>query len=119
MPVVCNPEGELVGKWGTGNMHTMTHQSVLLGIPAMQLEFPRSLRSLLIREPRHMEGLAKCILSAYEEVIVPQWQSKKTEILINWTIGKQLVETKLNHDWLKEMADEYQAWDKKGEEHLI
>jgi hypothetical protein len=23
--VVCNPEGELVGKWGTGNMHTMTH----------------------------------------------------------------------------------------------
>lgn len=35
MAVVCNPEGELVGKWGTGNMHTMTHQSVLLGIPAM------------------------------------------------------------------------------------
>lgn len=23
--VVCNPDGELVGKWGTGNMHTMTH----------------------------------------------------------------------------------------------
>jgi len=25
MQVVCNPQGELVGKWGTGNMHTMTH----------------------------------------------------------------------------------------------
>ena len=24
-PVVCNPNGELVGKWGKGNMHTMTH----------------------------------------------------------------------------------------------
>lgn len=23
--VLCNPDGELVGKWGTGNMHTMTH----------------------------------------------------------------------------------------------
>ena len=34
-PVRCNPDGELVGKWVTGNMHTMTHQSVLLGIPAM------------------------------------------------------------------------------------
>jgi hypothetical protein len=40
-------------------------------------------------------------------------------LLINWTIGKQLVETKLNHDWLKEMADEYQDWDKKGDEPLI
>ena len=39
--------------------------------------------------------------------------------MINWTIGKQLVETKLNHDWLKEMADEYQDWDKKGDESLI
>jgi hypothetical protein len=34
-PVVCNPQGELVGKWDKGGMHTMTHQSVLLGIPAM------------------------------------------------------------------------------------
>lgn len=23
--VSCNPEGELVGKWAKGNMHTMTH----------------------------------------------------------------------------------------------
>ena len=23
--VNCNPEGELVGKWAKGNMHTMTH----------------------------------------------------------------------------------------------
>lgn len=29
-----NPEGELVGKW-EGIMHTMTHQSVLLGVPAI------------------------------------------------------------------------------------
>lgn len=54
MKVVCNPQGELVGKWGTGNMHTMTHQSVLLGIPAMQIEFPRSVRHLLIREPAYL-----------------------------------------------------------------
>ncbi len=23
--VNCNPDGELVGKWAKGNMHTMTH----------------------------------------------------------------------------------------------
>jgi hypothetical protein len=54
-----------------------------------------------------MEGLARSILETYEEVVVPMWQGKKTELLINWTIGKQLVETKLNHDWLREMAEEY------------
>ena len=68
---MCNPEGELVGKWGTGNMHTLTHQSVLLGVPAMQLEFPRSIRSLLIRDRSYMTSLANCILSTYEELVVP------------------------------------------------
>lgn len=52
-------------------MHTMTHQSVLLGVPAMQLEFPRSIRSLLIRDRSYMTSLANCILSTYEELVVP------------------------------------------------
>jgi oligoribonuclease NrnB/cAMP/cGMP phosphodiesterase (DHH superfamily) len=47
---------------------------------------------------------------------VPNWQSKKTELLLNYSIAKQLAETKLNHEKLKELADEYQMWDKKGEE---
>jgi hypothetical protein len=50
---------------------------------------------------------AHCILETYEEVIVPAWQSKKTELLINYTISRQLAETKLHHEKLKEMADEY------------
>ena len=38
--VICNSRGELQGKWDKGPMMTLTHQSVLLGIPAMQLEIP-------------------------------------------------------------------------------
>lgn len=70
-PVVSNPDGELVGKWVNGNMHTMTHQSVLLGVPAMQLEIPRSVRALLIRDRNLLSSFAQCILSTYYEIIVP------------------------------------------------
>ncbi len=73
----------------------------------MQIEFPKSVRYLFIREPSYITKLAQCILGTYEEVIVPAWQSKKTELLINYTISKQLVETKLLHEKLKEMAEEY------------
>jgi len=29
------------------------------------------LRSLMIREPRYLDGFARCILSTYEEIVVP------------------------------------------------
>ena len=111
MNVHCNPDGELIGKWVTGNMHTMTHQSVLLGVPAMQLEIPRSLRNLLIKDRTYLVAFANCILSTYEDLIVPYWLTKKTDIIINYSISRQLNETKLNYEKLKEMADEYCEWD--------
>lgn len=117
--VVCNPDGELVGKWGKGNMHTMTHQSVLLGIPAMQIEFPRSLRNLLIKEKTLVTALATCILDTYEQFVVPHWQTKKTELILNYSLSKQLQETKLNFDKLKGLAEEYEEWDKTPDEPVI
>lgn len=86
--VRCNPDGELVGKWAKGNMHTMTHQSVILGVPAMQLEFPRSVRNLLIRNRGYLLTLANCILSTYEDVIIPHWLTKKTDLIVNYSISK-------------------------------
>lgn len=65
MPVICNSDGELKGKWKSGPMHTVTHQSVLLGIPAMQFEFPRSIRTLMISDESYIKSLALAILSTY------------------------------------------------------
>ena len=52
--VICNPEGELQGRWPDPEqvegeekpqqMYTMAQQSNELGIPAVQIELPRSLR---------------------------------------------------------------------------
>ena len=64
-PVVCNSDGELKGKWKNGPMHTVTHQSVLLGIPAMQFEFPRSIRTLIMGNEGYIRALASAILSTY------------------------------------------------------
>lgn len=118
-PVLCNPDGELVGKWTQGIMYTMTHQSVLLGIPAMQIELPRSIRALLIRDDLILRKFAEAILETYSEVIVPKWKDRKTELIINYSLSKQLVETKLNYEKIKEMADEYHEWDQRCEDLLI
>ena len=111
--VIGNPEGELVGKWCDGNMHTMTHQSVMLGVPAMQLEIPRSLRALLIRDKVYLSQMAKCILSTYKEVIEPLWKQKQTSLILNYSLAKQLQEVKLSHQGLIELSEIYSEWDNK------
>ena len=97
----------------------MTHQSVLIGIPAIQIELPRSIRALLIRDEKVLRSFASVILDTYSEVIVPKWKERKTELIVNYSLAKQLVETKLNHDKIKEMADEYYEWDHRCEDLLI
>ena len=41
MQVFCEPHPYLHGYWGT-NVHTMTTQAAILGVPTIQLEIPRS-----------------------------------------------------------------------------
>jgi len=45
--------------------------------------------------------------------------TKKTELILNYSISKQLVETKLNFEKLKEMSEEYEEWDITTDEHVI
>jgi hypothetical protein len=113
-----NPEGELVGKW-SANMHTMTHQAVLLGIPAVQLEIPRSVRALLINDPTYLREFARCILLTYQEVIVPSWAQKQTDVIVNYSLAKQVQECKLSYQRLEELGEEYRQWDSKSEDLLI
>ena len=44
-----NTSPSLHGFWG-GNLHTMTTQAVMLGIPSMQLEIPMAVRKKLLRD---------------------------------------------------------------------
>ena len=91
----------------------------MLGIPAMQLEIPRSVRALLMYNDMYMIGMAKAILNTYQEVICPYWERKKTDVLINTSYCKLVQETKLNYRYLHELSKEYKEWDVMCQDILI
>jgi len=92
-------------------MHTMTHQSVLQGIPAVQLEIPRSVRALLITDDALVGRFADAILSTYHEVVVPFWERKRTNLFFNLSLSRQIVEARLNGGELEQVYEEYREWD--------
>eukprot|EP00455_Lapot_gusevi_P049562 TRINITY_DN7045_c0_g2_i3.p1 TRINITY_DN7045_c0_g2~~TRINITY_DN7045_c0_g2_i3.p1 ORF type:complete len:466 (-),score=123.88 TRINITY_DN7045_c0_g2_i3:101-1417(-) len=63
-----NNDPYLSALWG-GDCHTISHQSILLGIPALQLEIPRSLRADLISDANLFRKFAEAIVACYMEVI--------------------------------------------------
>jgi hypothetical protein len=66
---------QLHGYWGDDMMTTITHQSVLLGIAAIQFEIPFSLRTILMNNDTLFEAFANAILSTYNELFVTTSES--------------------------------------------
>jgi hypothetical protein len=52
-----------------------------MGIPALQIELPLSLRKLIMSEPhKYIKDMAAAILETYNEVILPAWKIRKTPL---------------------------------------
>ena len=66
----------LCGLWGHDCEHTLSHQSVRLGVPAFQLEAPRSLRAALMKEEDALDRMAEAIINVYQNVVVPVEEEK-------------------------------------------
>jgi len=64
-----NRSPQLCGLWGR-NCHTISHPSILLGTPALQLEIPRSLRYDLSRDEVLFDRFAQALATAYRIVVV-------------------------------------------------
>jgi len=63
-----------------------------MGIPAIQLEIPRSVRNLIANSPKKIAGMATAILDLYWEVIVPMWWAKSSGVgPINDILADKLV----------------------------
>ncbi|CAE7706757.1 unnamed protein product, partial [Symbiodinium necroappetens] len=58
----------LHGFWGEDTVTTISHQSVLLGIPAVQFEMPPRLREQLVRDPELGRRFADAIAEIYRDV---------------------------------------------------
>lgn len=72
------PDPALHGYWGPqSDAATSSHQSILLGMPAVQLEFPYTLRKSLVESPQLVASLSRALVDSYEEVIVPHFVPSK------------------------------------------
>lgn len=72
--VDCHPT--LHGYWGEGTVATLSHQSVSLGIPAVQLEMPPSLRGRLVEDVELARLFGSAISRIYRETITPWWTAR-------------------------------------------
>merc|ERR1711865_63673 len=81
-PLVVEASPVLNGFWGKHKLKTLSHQSVLLGIPALQLEAPPWLRQRIISEPKLCTALAAAIAQAFQEVVVPWWCAREGQLVM-------------------------------------
>ncbi len=71
---------ELEGLWGEDlDIHTLSHQSVQLGIPAVQFEVPRRMRAALVTDTALFRDFVDAIATTYTQEIVP-WYQKPTKL---------------------------------------
>lgn len=64
-------EPYLGGYWGD-DTHTFSHQAVVCGVPALQLEIPKSMRRALMSDDSLVDRFAAAICDAYATVVAPQ-----------------------------------------------
>ena len=66
MPFGVETSPLLHGYWGEDTVKTVSHQSVLDGMPALQLEIPYTMRSKLVSDDEFFAGWSEALLSALD-----------------------------------------------------
>mmetsp|Transcript_9159 Transcript_9159/g.18338 ORF Transcript_9159/g.18338 Transcript_9159/m.18338 type:complete len:590 (-) Transcript_9159:29-1798(-) len=66
MPFGVETSPRLHGYWGEDTVKTVSHQSVLDGMPALQLEIPYTMRSKLVSDDEFFAGWSEALLSAID-----------------------------------------------------
>ncbi|KAF0984302.1 hypothetical protein FDP41_007479 [Naegleria fowleri] len=113
------------GLRGENAPHTLSHQSVLLEIPAVQLEIPYDVRKELVENDAFLEEVAKAITECYKITVCKMydmnWQQCHHHIVrLNTENDKKtlrLTSKKHHHDHVEEMflqmLTEYAALEKQ------
>ncbi|KAL9655196.1 hypothetical protein ABK040_008971 [Willaertia magna] len=73
-------EPYLNGYWGDNTVTTLSHQSILLDVPACQLEIPYQLREEFIRNEEFSSRFTKAIVDTYKSVICPMFNTTIEDI---------------------------------------
>lgn len=99
----------LCGDWGR-DLYTMTCQSVCMGVPAFQLEIPRSIRHHLIADDVFMSKFAKCIVDIYRTCV---------SLNSDEDCETRLQENKMVTDSINKLANEHIRMQKSAREKQI
>eukprot|EP00928_Gymnodinium_smaydae_P072148 TRINITY_DN55561_c0_g1_i1.p1 TRINITY_DN55561_c0_g1~~TRINITY_DN55561_c0_g1_i1.p1 ORF type:complete len:286 (-),score=23.52 TRINITY_DN55561_c0_g1_i1:522-1259(-) len=70
----------LHGYWGADTVTTISHQSVLLGVPAVQFEMPPRLREQFVQSTLLGQRFAAAIAEVYHEVVTPWWIARSNSM---------------------------------------
>lgn len=79
----------LHGFWGENTVTTISHQTVQLGIPAVQFEMPPRLRERLVLDPALGTAFASAILDIYHNLVTPWW-FERAQCSTPWPMVRQL-----------------------------
>ena len=70
----------------------MTSQATMLGIPSFQLEIPSEVRPHLAKNDSFIKEWAKAIVDIYQNIIMPMWNLKQTQTIVNVDFAKKVKE---------------------------
>ena len=119
-PVDATSDWYLSGYWGE-DLHTMTTQAIILGVPSFQLEIPRSVRKLLSLNDTLLEKFATNIYNLYIDVVWRIWNAK--ELVLNRTPYKyDTIENsyaKLSLNDVDTLSNEYLKFEKTAKDKTI
>ena len=68
VPFEVEPDPRLHGFWGHDCNTTISHQSVLLDMPAIQFEMPPKIRAELVKNEEFCRRFAQAIVNAYRSI---------------------------------------------------
>merc|ERR1712025_1521333 len=107
------------GFWAGREMTTMSHQAVMLGIPAVQLEMPPAVRERLVVDPSFTDAFAAGLAYCYHNVVVPWWSTRAKEsipwpasLAFNEDLARNVVEVQIQpehvgfDDWTGQLLHE-------------
>ena len=111
---MVDSDPRLHGYWGEDMMTTMSHQSAMLGIPAVQLEIPFSLRNLLMTDNTLFDHFASAIQTAFMEATT-HTQEEQSDILMPAKTNQTPKKTEVLQEMLLDLNNEHNRKSKNKE----
>jgi len=113
-------EPALHGYWGDKIMTTISHQSVMLGMPAAQLEIPSTMRKALVTDDEFFNDFAAAIANIYTQCAMKHAQIQQQQHENSKSVGVVVASSKEQIEEFKaHVATKIHAINHKHRQHQL